>query len=81
MVCALSRSVMSNSLWSYGPYLPGSSVHGIFKAGGVEWVAISFSRGSSQPRDQIHVSCVSCLAGEFFTTETCGKLILYSIYM
>ena len=30
---------------------PGSSVHGIFQARILEWVAISFSRGSSQPRD------------------------------
>ena len=29
----------------------------------------SFSRGSSQPRDQTHGSCVSCVAGRFFTTE------------
>ena len=33
--------------------LPGSSVHGIFQARVLEWVAISFSRGSSQPRDRI----------------------------
>ena len=38
--------------------LPGSSVHGIFKARVLEWVAISFSRGSSQPRDQTQVSWV-----------------------
>ena len=31
---------------------PGSSVHGILQARILEWVAISFSRGSSQPRDQ-----------------------------
>ena len=31
--------------------LPGSSVHGILQARLLEWVAISFSRGSSQPRD------------------------------
>ena len=31
--------------------LPRSSVHGIFQARVLEWVAISFSRGSSQPRD------------------------------
>ena len=31
---------------------PGSSVHGIFQARILEWVAISFSRGSFQPRDQ-----------------------------
>ena len=31
--------------------LPGSSIHRIFQARILEWVAISFSRGSSQPRD------------------------------
>ena len=35
---------------------PGSSVHGIFQARVLEWVAISFSRGSSRPRDQTQVS-------------------------
>ena len=44
---------------------PGSSVHGILQAGILEWVAIPFSRGSSQPRDQIQVSCN---AGRFFTS-------------
>ena len=38
--------------------LPGSSVHGTFQAGILEWVAISFSRGSSTPRDQTRVSCI-----------------------
>ena len=38
--------------------LPGSSVHGIFQAVVLEWIAISFSRGSSQPRDQTRVSCI-----------------------
>ena len=37
---------------------PGSSVHGIFQAKILEWVAISFSRGSYQPRDQTHISCI-----------------------
>ena len=36
--------------------LPGSSVHGILQARILEWVAISFSRGSSWPRDQTQVS-------------------------
>ena len=36
--------------------LPGSSVHGIFQAIVLEWIAISFSRGSSQPRDRTRVS-------------------------
>ena len=38
--------------------LPGSSVHGIFQAIALEWIAISFSRGSSQPRDWTQVSCI-----------------------
>ena len=36
---------------------PGSSVHGIFQARILEWVAVSLSRGSSQPRDQTHITC------------------------
>ena len=46
--------------------LPGSSVHGISQARILECVAISLSRGSSQRKDQTHVSCIG---GEFFTTE------------
>ena len=38
----------------YSP--PGSSVHGILQARILEWVAIFFSMGSSQPRDQTQVS-------------------------
>ena len=44
--------------------LPGSSTHRILQARILEWVAISFSRGSSQPRDQ---TWVSCIAAKFFT--------------
>ena len=36
--------------------LPGSSLHGILQARVLEWVAISFSRGSSQPKDRAQVS-------------------------
>ena len=42
----------------------GSFVHGILQARVWEWVAIPFSRGSSQPRDW---TWVSCIAGRFFT--------------
>ena len=42
---------------------PGSSVHGILQARVLEWVAISFSRGSSPPRDW---NWVSCITGRFF---------------
>ena len=44
--------------------LPGSSSHGIFQARVLEWVAISFSRGSSWPRDRTQVSPT---AGRCFT--------------
>ena len=40
----------------------GSSVHGVLQARILEWVAISFSRGSSQPRDRTHVSYVSYIS-------------------
>ena len=50
-----------------------SSVHGIFQARVPEWVAISFSRGSSWPRDRTHVFCISCTSDEFFTAELLGK--------
>ena len=46
---------------------PGSSVHGIFQARISECVAISSSRGSSQPRDGTRAPCISCL----------GRQILY----
>ena len=48
--------------------LPGSSVHGILQARILEWVAISHSRGSSWPRDQTHVSFISCI----------GRRVLYN---
>ena len=44
---------------------PGSSVHEILQARILEWVVISYSRGSFWPRDPIRVSCI---AGRFFTT-------------
>ena len=43
---------------------PGFSVHGILQARILEWIANSFSRGSSQLRDR---ALVSCIAGRFFT--------------
>ena len=56
-LCGVLCSVVSDCLRLHG--LPGSSVHFIFQARILEWVAISFSRGSSPPRDQIRVSCIS----------------------
>ena len=43
-------------------------IHGILQARILKSVAISFSRGSFQPRDQTRVSCISSLAHRFFTS-------------
>ena len=48
--------------------LPGSSVHGILQARILDWVAISFSRGSSQCRDGNCVSYISCIANSISVT-------------
>ena len=53
--------------------LTGSSDHRIILARILEWVAISSSRESSQPRAKTRVSCISCIACGFFTTEPLGK--------
>ena len=51
--------------------LPGFSVHAIFQARILEWVAISSSREPSRPR---YGTLISCIAGGFFMTEPPGKL-------
>ena len=55
---ALSCPTLCNPM-DYAP--PGSSIHGISQARILEWVVISFSRGSSRPRNRIWVSGVSCI--------------------
>ena len=49
---------------------PGSSVHGISQARILVWVATSYSRGSSQPRDLTQVSCVSCISRQVLYHES-----------
>ena len=61
LVCAKFVSVVSDSLRPCGP------PHGILQSRILEWVSMSSSRGFSQPRDQTHVSYVSCN----------GRLVLY----
>ena len=69
--CAILRFWRQNhfpALWDpIDCSLPGSSARGILQARILEWVAISSSRGSSWPRDQTHVPCVSCI----------GRQVLY----
>ena len=57
--------------------LPGSSVHGISQPRILEWVAVSFFRISSWPKDRIHISF---LAGKFFNTEPPGKPHVHLIF-
>ena len=64
--CMLGGSVVSDSLRPLFVTLaddspPCSSVHGIFQARILEWVAVSFSRASSRPRERIRISCSSCV--------------------
>ena len=54
---------------------PSSSVHGILQARILEWVAVPFFTGSSQPRDQTHVSCI---AGGFFTGSPVVDLVAHN---
>ena len=62
-----SRSAVSDSLQPVDCSPPGSSVHGILQARILEWVAISFPRGSSRPRDRTQVSHI---AGRHFNLCT-----------
>ena len=65
------RAQLCLTLWDPMDYnLPGSSVHGISQARMLEWVAVSFSRGSSQPRDGTHVSGGSCI-GKWILDHLC----------
>ena len=76
-VCTKVTSVVSYSA------TPGTVAHqaplpmGILQARVLEWVAMPSSRGSSQPRDQIHVSLSPALVGRFFTTSTMQSLVVH----
>ena len=54
----VSRSIVSDSYDCKDCRSPGSSVHGVLQDRILEWVAVPFSRGSSQLRDQTQVSCI-----------------------
>ena len=60
--CVCVHMIVKSCLTLYNPTdysPPGSSVHGILLARTLEWVAIFFSRGSSQPRDRTRISCIA----------------------
>ena len=72
---------------------PGTSAHGIFQARRLEWVAVSYSRESSQPRDWTRVSCIGTQILYHYTTwdalswplkdiriQINGKVLLFYVY-
>ena len=64
-VCSVAQScLILCGLMDCSP--PSSSVHGISQGRILEWIPMPSSRGSSQPRDRTSVSCICCIAGEFF---------------
>ena len=75
--CCLVTKLCPAACGPMGYSLPGSSVHGISQARILEWVAISFSRGSSQTRDQ---TWFFCLAGEFFSAEPLEMLVIITVF-
>ena len=67
-LCACSVAQSSPTVCDPGDSsLPGSFIHGIFQARILQWVTISFCRGSSWPWDWTFVSCISCI----------GRWVLY----
>ena len=68
IACMHAKSLQS--LWdSMDCSPPGSCVHGILQARILEWVAMPSSRGSSQPKDWMHISYVSCISGQILYHE------------
>ena len=69
----VSHSVVSDSFDPLDCSPPGSSVHGILQARILQWVAIPFSRGSSQPRDWTQDSCITGRCFIIWTTREAPK--------
>ena len=91
----LGRKAMTNlvtlvtqaclTLWDPMDCSPlGSSVHGLLQARIMEWIALSSSRGSSPPRGQTYISCVSCIGRWIFFYQLChlgSPPILLGLYI
>ena len=73
-----SRVLLFVTPWTVAP---GSSVHGILQARTLQWVAMPSSRGSSQPRDQTHISCVSCSGRQVLYHTSEAQILHTFLYM
>ena len=69
---SVSHSVVSNCTWPMDCSPPGFYVYGILQARILGWVAITFLRGSSQPRDRTWVSCIAGRLSTIWTTREGG---------
>ena len=83
-VCTVRVCVLSHfrRVWLCNPMdcsPPGSSVCGILQARTLEWVAMPFFKGSSQPRDWTLVSCVSCVSRQILYHGTSREAYLHQI--
>ena len=81
-VCTVPCSVAQVCPTLYNPVNcspPGSSAYGSFQARIMEWVAISYSSGSSQPRDQTGISCIT--TGKPTNTGMSSLLLLQCIFL
>ena len=74
-VC-VSHLIMSDSLWPHGLYTPGLSVHRILQARILEWIAISFFRGSSWPGDWTCISCIFFISRQIVYHAPPGKPLI-----
>ena len=61
--------------------LPGSSVHGIFQARVLEWIAISFSRGSSRPRDWTKISRIAGRPFTIWATREAKSSLIWNYFI
>ena len=61
--------------------LSGCSAHAIFQARILEWLSISYSRGSSPSRGQTHVSYVSCIVRQILYHCATQEALLTSVYV
>ena len=79
-LCESESEVTQSYLTLCNP-MPGSSIHGIFQARVLEWVAISFSRGSSPPRDQTQVCLIVGRRFNHLSHQGRGKFTAIHYYL
>ena len=85
-VCACLCAQLCQIFFNLMEFIPpGSSVHGIFQARILEQVVMSYSRGSSQPSNLTHISCISCMGRQIVYhrvtqyLHTCEQLHVYGL--